>query len=186
MAPTNKSIEILQKQVDEVRTGLDSLKSETDETLRQQKAKETTEKLKLTKEDVNKKLEELKALGEAANKSEIEKLEAMLVSLDSLSTLQDEIIKNNNTQTTTNEKIDTSADFESVRGGIEEMKTMAVDLQAIIDAYNKQKSTMNEADKATKEKEIQDLLYALDNASDDNIVWLVNQLQRNTIHYIQN
>jgi len=29
-----------------------------------------------------------------------------------------------------------------------------------------------------KEKEIQDLLYALDNASDDNIVWLVNQLQK--------
>ena len=29
-----------------------------------------------------------------------------------------------------------------------------------------------------KEKEIQDLLHALDNASDDNIVWLVNQLQK--------
>jgi len=60
MAPTPKSIETLQQDVNQVKIDLDSLKKLTDESIKQNKAKEAAEKVKSTKESINKKLDELK------------------------------------------------------------------------------------------------------------------------------
>ena len=60
MSTPGKSIENLQQEVNQVKIDLDSLKKLTDESIKQNKAKEAAEKVKNTKESINKKLEELK------------------------------------------------------------------------------------------------------------------------------
>ncbi|MEI6672138.1 MAG: hypothetical protein WCL02_01965 [bacterium] len=97
MTPTNKSIETLKTQVDQVTIDLNDLKTETSEDIRKTKAETLEKNTETTKETINKKIEELKILGEEKNKSDISKLEAMLVGLktvnENLSVLKADITK---------------------------------------------------------------------------------------------
>ena len=100
MTDQNKSIETLQMDVDQVTTDLAEAKKLTDEALKKTKveaaavkAEVTENKVKTAKEEANKKLEALKGKIDATSKieitrleAEIEKYEAMLVTLDSSKT----------------------------------------------------------------------------------------------------
>lgn|GEM_PF-4994388 len=100
MTDQNKSVETLQMDVDQVTADLAEAKKLTDEALKKAKAEEATVKaettenqVKTAKEEANKKLEALKGKIDATSKieitkleAEIEKYEAMLVTLDSSKT----------------------------------------------------------------------------------------------------
>jgi len=132
--PDINNIETLQSKVDLVKNDLDALKQETNEWTKKTKTEAIEKNVTAAKEAITKKLEELKKLGEAANKTDIDKLEALLATLDSLTTLKIavtapvEVSKNN-------EAVDNFADFESITKGIAELKTMSIELKTLIDEY---------------------------------------------------
>ncbi len=91
MSNQNNSIETLQQDVDQVKTDLDLLKTETDELIKQNKVQAAAEKVKTTKEAINKKLNELKWLTDATSVQNSAKLEVMLNTLESLESSSDEL-----------------------------------------------------------------------------------------------
>jgi len=95
MSDPIKSVEILQSEVDQVKTDLDDLKTEANEKTKKDKTEAAAKKMKTTKEEINKKIEALKGLGEENNQADILKLEAMLVTLNTsnseLNTLKGDI-----------------------------------------------------------------------------------------------
>ena len=103
MSTPGKSIENLQQEVNQVKIDLDSLKKLTDESIKQNKAKEAAEKVKNTKESINKKLEELKWRTDVTSIENAAKLEAMLKSLEALEKSSDEL---NALKTVVNEPVD--------------------------------------------------------------------------------
>lgn len=86
------NIEKLQQKVETIKTDLDNLKSEVSVEVKKQKEKETFDKIKNAKEEINLKIDELKKLGEEKNSNEIQKLQEMLISLDAQSKLKIEVI----------------------------------------------------------------------------------------------
>ena len=139
------NIETLQTQVDQVAKDLADLKKLTDETLKQTKAEAAADKVKTAKEEINKKIEALKGLTDATSKADLAKLEAMLVTLESseteLTTLKAEITPSIDVSENS-ETDDTTADMETIKTNIAEIKTLATALQSEIDAYKIAKSTM--------------------------------------------
>lgn len=148
------NIEALKKQVDEVKIDLNSLKNETNESLKKTKAEVAAEKIEKTKGEINKKLEELNGLTDAKSQEEITQLETMLTTLKDSSDLEEEVITPIKISPEKKEWIDNSSDFESITSGIAEMKTMSAEIQTMIDEYKKVKSTLSDADKTAKETAI--------------------------------
>lgn len=164
MTPTN-NIETLQSQVDQVKTDLDILKTETNEALKKSKAEAAADKVKNAKEEITKKLEALKGLSDENSKADVVKLEAMLKTLETsdseLETLKIVVIKPIELQKD-NETIDNTADFTTITTGIESMKTMIAELQTIVDSYKLEKGKMSEGDKTAKEKAIEEKKIAIE------------------------
>lgn len=75
------SVEKLQAQVDQVKIDLDSLKKESSDDIIKTKTTALETKVTTTKDNITKKIDELKALGEASHSAEIAKLEKMLALL---------------------------------------------------------------------------------------------------------
>lgn len=160
MTPTN-NVEILQTQVDQVAKDLLDLKKLTDETLKETKAEAAADKLKSTKEAINKKLEVLKGLTDEESKADVVKLEAMLVTLETsdkeLDTLQTEIVTPKiEIPTTGVETKDNTTDFATIKTNIAEMTTLAATLQSEIDAYKLAKAKMTATEITAKDKDIAD------------------------------
>ena len=169
MSDSGKSIENLQQEVNQVKIDLDSLKKLTDESIKQNKAKEAAEKVKSTKESINKKLDELKWRTDATSIENAAKLEAMLKSLEALEKSSDELQALKITVTApveapkNKEAVDNTADFENVKKGIAEIKVMVTDVQKIIDDYKVKKSTLSKEEKTAKEKDIEAKKLAIEN-----------------------
>ena len=177
MTPTNKNVETLQTEVNQVAADLVEAKKQTNETVKKTKAEaaalkaETTlDKVKTAKEDANKKLKALEGKTDAISKAEVIKLqseidtyEEMLKTLDSskieLATLKAGVTTTEVEKTS----IDNTADMTNITTGIAEMKIMVTELQTIIDEYNKTKSTLTETEKTTKEKNIADKKAVIEN-----------------------
>lgn len=159
------NIETLQTQVDQVAKDLADLKKLTDETLKQTKAEAAADKVKTAKEEINKKIEALKGLTDATSKADLAKLEAMLVTLESseteLTTLKAEITPSIDVSENS-ETDDTTADMETIKTNIAEIKTLATALQSEIDAYKIAKSTMTADEIIKKDKDIADKKLAIE------------------------
>jgi hypothetical protein len=78
----NFDIEKIQNEINEFGKELDQLKSETDQSAKEQKTQVIQNNIISTKIKINDKLKDLKNLGEDWHQQEIEKLEEMLASLD--------------------------------------------------------------------------------------------------------
>lgn len=128
MTPTTNNVETLQTQVDQVAKDLADLKKLTDESLKHTKAEAAADKLKTTKEAINKKIEALKGLTDATSKADVLKLEAMLKTLESsdteLETLKAGIVADKNTTTPVekNTEVSTTATTETTEENPEEKK----------------------------------------------------------------
>ena len=156
-------IETLQTQVSHVKTDLDALKKETSEENKKTKAETIEKDVTTTKEAINKKLEELKKLGEEKNKTDIAKLEAMLVTLDDsdkkLDVLKTEIITpivtpKVDASATGIESVDNTADLATIKSNIVDMTAMAVELKTLVSTYEVAKKKWTAMENKAKEEDI--------------------------------
>lgn len=85
-------IEQLEKKVASITNDLADLKSEVSIDVKKQKEKETFDKIKNTKEEINLQIDALKKLGKEKNAADIKKLEEMITSLDAQSQLKAEVL----------------------------------------------------------------------------------------------
>lgn len=151
------NIEILKAQVDQVKTDLDLLKTETNEASRKSKAELAADKVKNAKEEITKRLEALKWFTDAKSLADIGRLETMLKTLENSSNALDQLKNSVVTPIEApkpKETVDNTADLTNITNGIAGLKALVTELQTIIDEYIKQKSTMNEVQKTAKEQEI--------------------------------
>lgn len=167
MTLADQNVETLQTEVDQVKRDLDALKKETDETTKKNKAETLEKGVSSTKEKINKKIDELKQLWEETYKADIVKLEAMLITLEtstsSLDTLRTDVItKSWEISKSMNETVDTAPDVDKISAWMEELKTMATDLQTVIDDFKKNKETMTDEEKKEQQKEIEEKRLAME------------------------
>ncbi len=154
-------MEILQKQIDDIKIDLEKLKTETSVDQKKIQARNIETDVTTAKEAIKKELEALKSKTDEesiANKTKLEKMFATLETMETSSTdlteLKADIAKSAETQKSS-EKIDNTLDFWSITTGIATIKTLVTELQTIINEYLKQKTTMGEPEKKVKEQEIE-------------------------------
>ena len=119
---TMVNIEQLQKKVENIKNDLADLKSEISVEVKKQKEKETFDKIKNTKEEINMKIDELKKFGEEQNATEIQKLQEMLTSLDAQSKLKAEVATDKIKPSETQEKNPTTESKEEEKKPADEKK----------------------------------------------------------------
>lgn len=110
MTEQMNSIESLQTEVNQVKTDLDLLKAETNETIKQTKAESLEQDVSATKEKIKKELDALKGLTDATSLENARKLEAMLLTLETsnteLATLKVDVNQSNGSSATPEENIE--------------------------------------------------------------------------------